>query len=78
MAWNPIFDLFYLCWIFGPVARNGKHNSKKGSEKVLGRVLRKGSQEGFSGRVLKRVVRRGLAMVFFSKKSSERVLRRGS
>ena len=28
MAWNPIFDLFQLFWIFGPVARNGKRNAR--------------------------------------------------
>ena len=30
MAWNPIFDLFQLFWIFGSVARNGKRKVTMG------------------------------------------------
>ena len=44
------------------------------SEKVLG----KGSGEGFWGKVLRRVLRRGLAVGFTMKRVLRRVLRRGS
>ena len=33
-------------WLLGLRGRRTPHASKKGSEKVLGRVLRKGSQKG--------------------------------
>ena len=41
-----------ICLGAGPKGHKATHASKKGSEKVLGRVLGKGSGEGFWGRVL--------------------------
>ena len=29
-AWNPILDLFYLFWIFGPAAQNGNRKRRAG------------------------------------------------
>ena len=56
--------------------------SKKGSEKVLGRVLGKGSGEGFWGRVLGKgsgegFRRRGPAMGFAVQKGSEKGSQKG-
>ena len=53
--------------------RTATQRSKKGSEKVLERVLGKGSGEGFWGRVL----RRGSAMGFTVKKGCEKGSQKG-